>query len=82
MDTIKRLTLAEMAKRLNFTTKTLKKHVTERGIPHFKVGNSLRFDPAEVEAIFRVEATPSRPTARKNPRTINGPGRFAERLGL
>lgn len=78
---IKRLTLAEMAERLNFTAKTFKKHVDERGIPHLRIGRSLRFDPVEVEAMFRVERTPATPV-RRRVRVVNSAGRFAERLGL
>ena len=81
MENPQRLTLTAMAKRLNFTPKTFKKYVTSLRIPHLKFGNTLRFDPVEVEARFRVVPDTPKPIIRRKPAT-NTPGRFAERLGL
>lgn len=80
MDDTKRLTLAEMAKRLNVTPKTLRKAIREKRIAFFRIGKSMRFDPIEVEAFFRVEQAAKKPMVRKG--VVNSPGRFAERLGI
>lgn len=81
MEHPQRLTLPEMAKRLNFSPKTFRKYVATLRIPHFMVGKAMRFDPVEVEAQFRVVPSTPKPIARRT-RAKNTHGRFAERLGI
>ena len=43
------LTKKELAEKLNISTATLDRWVRTRGLPHFKVGRTIRFDWKRVE---------------------------------
>lgn len=49
MKTEKRITLKEMAQKLNRCPKTFRKYVVEYQIPHIRLGRDMLFDAAEVE---------------------------------
>ncbi len=49
MNTENRITLKEMAQRLNRCPKTFRKYVIEYQIPHICLGRDMLFDAAEVE---------------------------------
>ena len=49
MKTEKRITLKEMAQKLNRCPKTFRKYVVEYQIPHILLGRDMLFDAAEVE---------------------------------
>ncbi|MBX3266378.1 MAG: helix-turn-helix domain-containing protein [Acidobacteria bacterium] len=79
-----KLTIDEMAAELRICTRTFRRLIKKRNIPHYRVGRALRFDRSEVEACFRVagderSADHARPTPRP---TRPHRGRFADRLGL
>ncbi len=51
------------AERMNVTPRFVRRLVTERRVPYFKVGKFIRFDPVELEnwlAGCRVEPGPTR----------------------
>ncbi len=51
------------AERMNVTPRFVRRLVTERRVPYFKVGKFIRFDPVELEnwlADCRVEPGPTR----------------------
>ncbi len=47
-----------VADRLGVTVRHVRRLVTERRIPHHKWGNTLRFDPDEIEAWIRQTRRP------------------------
>jgi excisionase family DNA binding protein len=52
----------EVAALLNVPDQTVYQWVSQRKIPHYKIGKSVRFDPAEIAEWLRgrkVEASPS-----------------------
>jgi excisionase family DNA binding protein len=48
-----RLTLSEMAERLNTSVKTFRRDVKEKSIPYYPVGKRMRFDPVLVEEYLK-----------------------------
>ena len=42
------LTLPEVAAYLSLSSKSVRRLVATRGLPHFRLGRVLRFDPADV----------------------------------
>jgi excisionase family DNA binding protein len=61
------LTLKETASYLNVTERYVRRLVTERRIPYFKVGRLLRFSAIDLDAFIescRVEPPPLHPLAR------------------
>jgi len=44
------LDIHDVAARLNITVRHVRRLVTERRIPYLKLGNLLRFHPAEIDA--------------------------------
>ena len=42
--------VATLAEHLGLTERTIRRKVAGGEIPHFKLGNSIRFDPVEIEA--------------------------------
>jgi len=85
-----RITLTEMAARLNRSPKTLKKYIKLYAVPHIRLGNALLFDPEKVEAYlenhaeFRIVTVPERKTFSRRARTKHDKeySQFAEMLGL
>ena len=47
-DLARLLTLPEVALALRVSPKTIRRLVAGRGLPHFRLGHVLRFDPADV----------------------------------
>jgi excisionase family DNA binding protein len=79
-----KLTLKAMANRLSLSPKTLRKYVTDLGIPHYRIGGNLRFDAEIVEAYLMVTDKLKRAGVIKYPvrqrREVQT--RFAEALGI
>lgn len=46
--------VATLAEHLGLTERTIRGKVAQGGIPHYKIGNSIRFDPVEVEAWLKA----------------------------
>ena len=42
--------VATLAVHLGLTERTIRRKVAQGEIPHYKIGNSIRFDPVEIEA--------------------------------
>lgn len=59
--------VATLAEHLGLTERTIRRKVAQREIPYYRLGNSIRFDPAEIQACLeasRVAAlTPSAASA-------------------
>jgi excisionase family DNA binding protein len=70
-----RLTLEQMAERLQTSAKTFSKDVKEKGIPFYPVGKRMRFDPYEVEAYLRTTETPVTSNVIHMPVTKRKPGK-------
>ena len=55
--------VATLAEHLGLTERTIRRKVAQREIPYYKLGNSIRFDPVDIQASLeasRVAAlTPS-----------------------
>lgn len=49
----KKLTLKQMAERLNRCERTFKKYVIEYRVPHIKLGRDMLFNPIEVETYLK-----------------------------
>lgn len=45
----KMMTVAELAKMLNWSKKTVYYHIDKGGLPHYKIMGSIRFKPHEIE---------------------------------
>ena len=77
-----RLTLSQMAKRLQTTEKTFRTDVRDKGIPFIAVGKRKRFDPAVVEAYLMVTEKPAESNVRlfpvKRRKKVVTSKRFAE----
>jgi len=59
--------LGEAAAYLNVNERYMRRLVSERRIPYFKVGRLLRFSPADLDAFIescRVEVPPMHPLLR------------------
>lgn len=78
------LTLAEMAKSLSVSPKTLKKYVVERSIPHIAVGRSMRFDASVVRSHLHRIVEPSQNSVefKKPANTKRTPSKFAAMVGV
>jgi excisionase family DNA binding protein len=79
-----RKTLKEIAEIYRCSTKTFRKHVHELGIPHEKLGASMRFDEEEVKQFLRAEPRATRPVERialrGKRKTVSS--RFAAAVGI
>jgi len=42
--------VATLAEHLGLTERTIRRKVAQGEIPHYKLGNSIRFDPVEIQA--------------------------------
>ena len=42
--------VATLAEHLGLTERTIRRKVAQGEIPHYKIGNAIRFDPAEIQA--------------------------------
>lgn len=49
-----------MAKRLGVSSKTFRSSITDQGIPFYRVGKRMRFDPYEVAAYIRDTEKPEK----------------------
>ena len=84
----KKLTLKEMAERLNTTPKTLRKYVKEKNLPCLRIGRVYRFDAALVEEHLAFENVDiALPNATGGKKPVNIPQktertRFRKELGL
>lgn len=56
----KLLTYEQLAETLQMSPGTLRNWVSQEFIPHVKLGRTVRFDPAAVEAWLRKRAHPGR----------------------
>ncbi len=87
-----RITLSEMAIRLNRSAKTFRKYVILYKIPHIKLGRDMLFDPSKVERFLEsfaaTEQSPDAPPkiVSKKKIEINSPSAqkdfFLRELGL
>ena len=53
--------VATLAEHLGLTERTIRRKVAQRELPYYKLGNSIRFDPVEIQASLeasRVAALP------------------------
>ena len=46
--------VATLAEHLGLTERTIRRKVAQGEIPHYKIGNSIRFDPVEIEAWLKA----------------------------
>ena len=46
--------VATLAEHLGLTERTIRRKVAQGEIPHYKIGNSIRFDPDEIEAWLKA----------------------------
>ena len=42
--------VATLSEHLGLTERTIRRKVADGEVPHYKLGNSIRFDPVEIEA--------------------------------
>jgi excisionase family DNA binding protein len=64
MNTENRITLKEMAQRLNRCPKTFRKYVIEYQIPHICLGRDMLFNAAEVENYLSTLTLANQPAAK------------------
>jgi excisionase family DNA binding protein len=55
----KALTVSDVAELLNISERQVYKLAAENRIPSFKIGGSVRFDPAEIAAWLRQKIAPA-----------------------
>lgn len=65
VSTSKYLTLAEMAERLECSTKTLAREVKTKQIPYITIGRRKRFDAAKVELYVCADMSANCPKSKK-----------------
>ncbi len=65
----KAMTVREVADILNLSEREIYKLAASNQIPHFRVGSSVRFDPASV--LTWLEARTLSPTARRSPSSVH-----------
>ncbi len=96
MNTENRITLKEMAQRLNRCPKTFRKYVIEYQIPHICLGRDMLFDAVEVEKYlsnltlinqlptpqFRVSNAKKTKTKLNSKKLDQSKERYASLLGL
>ena len=46
--------VATLAAHLGLTERTIRRKVAQGEIPHYKLGNSIRFDPVEIQAWLKT----------------------------
>lgn len=60
--------VATLAEHLGLTERTIRRKVADGEIPHYKLGNSIRFDPVEIEAWLQACCVaPRTPTTAASP---------------
>lgn len=60
--------VATLAEHLGLTERTIRRKVADGEIPHYKLGNSIRFDPVEIEAWLQAcRVAPRTPTTAASP---------------
>ena len=69
MNKEKRITLKEMAQRINRCPKTFRKYVIEYKIPHICLGRDMLFDAAEVENYLTNLTFANQQTTYQNQKT-------------
>lgn len=82
------LTLSEMAKRVNRSTKTFRKYVLEYDVPHIRMGRDLLFD--EGKTLAHLEKITEQNKAKRvvstkseiRSRVVGPKSRLSEALGL
>lgn len=67
-----RLTLNEMAQRLNRCPKTFRKYIVEYRIPHIRLGRDMLFDANEVENFLSHLTMINQAAVHKNQRSAAG----------
>ncbi len=72
MDIENRITLKEMAQRLNRSPKTFRKYVIEYQIPHICLGRDMLFNAAEVENYLSNFTLMNQSLTRKSEAAISG----------
>ena len=65
--------VATLAEHLGLTERTIRRKVADGEIPHYKLGNSIRFDPVEIEAW--LQACRVAPRTRTTAASLNGTSR-------
>ncbi len=71
MNTENRITLKEMAKRLNRCAKTFRKYVIEYEIPHICLGRDMLFNAAEVENYLSNFTLMNQSSGRKSETSVS-----------
>jgi excisionase family DNA binding protein len=66
MNTENRITLREMAQRLNRCPKTFRKYVIEYQIPHICLGRDMLFNAVEVENFLTKLTLKDQPPSQQN----------------
>ncbi len=58
--------VATLAEHLGLTERTIRRKVAQGEIPHYKLGNSIRFDPVEIGACLEAARVASHPAGTQN----------------
>ena len=74
----KAMTVREVADILNLSQREIYKLAASNQIPHFKIGSSVRFDPASV--LTWLESRALVPTVRRSPSSVRPSGERASNV--